>query len=59
MLSKEAVVKNKLQIIQQHWIVATTINGRSNGEVKVFYSIFKSLDKETKQVLLIFLAITK
>ena len=51
----EAMVKNKLQIIhckkRQHWIVATTVNSRSN-EVKVFDSIFVSLDKETKQVLL-------
>ena len=51
----EAMVKNKLQIIQckksQHWIVATTVNSRSN-EVKVFDSIFVSLDRETKQVLL-------
>ena len=38
----EAMVKNKLQIIhckkRQHWIVATTVNSKSN-EVKVFDSI--------------------
>ena len=51
----EAMVK-KVQIIhckkRQHWFVATTVNNRSNGEVKVFDSIFVSIDKETKQVLL-------
>ena len=51
----EAMVKNKLQIIhckkQQHWIVATTVKSRNN-EVNIFDSVFVSLDKETKQVLL-------
>lgn len=55
-LSEATYGKKKLQIVhckkQQHWIVSTTINSRSNGKEKIFDSIFRSLDKETKQVLL-------
>lgn len=47
--------KNKIQIVfcndQKHWIIATTV-GCETGEVKVYDSIFSSLDKESLQTVM-------
>ena len=46
---------NKLQIVfckdRSHWILATTI-GCESGEVKVYDSIFSSLDKESLRTVM-------
>ena len=54
-----SVIKRKeekmLQIIhstsRHHWIVATTIGSKGEGDVLVYDSIFKTLDRETKRVI--------
>ena len=47
--------KKMLQIIhstsRHHWIVATTIGSKGEGDVLVYDSIFKTLDGETKKVV--------
>ena len=44
----EAQVKNKLQISKRlHWIVASTVNCKFE-EVQVYDSLFRTMDKETK-----------
>ena len=47
--------KEMLQIIhstnRHHWIVATTIGSKGEGEVLVYDSLFKTLDGETKKVV--------
>ena len=44
-----------LQIIHSsshhHWIVATTIGSKGEGDVLVYDSIFKTLDGETKKIV--------
>lgn len=51
----DLVNENKIQIVfccgRQHWIVATTV-GCETGEVKVYDSIFSSLDKETLRTIM-------
>jgi len=46
----EQVNENKIQIVfcndKNHWILATTV-GCDTGEVKVYDSIFSSLDKQS------------
>lgn len=50
----KAAVANKLQIIhckgRNHWIVATTVNC-TPGIVKVYDSVFNSVDHETREVI--------
>ena len=47
-----------LQIIhstsRHHWIVATTIGSKREGEVLVYDSLFKTLDRETKKLFTAF-----
>ena len=47
--------KKMLQIIhstsRHHWIVATTIGSKGEGDVLVYDSIFKTVDGETKKVV--------
>ena len=33
-----------------HWIVATTIGSKEEGDVLVYYSVFKALDGDTKKI---------
>ena len=49
----ETTVANKIQIIhckEHHWIVATTVNC-APGNIKVYDSVFSSVDHETREVI--------
>ena len=52
----DQVNENKIQIVfcnnRNHWIIATTFGCEAAGEVKVFDSIFSSLDKDSLRTVM-------